>query len=106
MSMKKLTDKDKVERVKREILRALREVKTNKNRAEVLGAVTMAMCYSYAILDADKDDANGIMFVAASVANEVQGVSAKPLFPDLGRQIELPRELVTNDKPKSENPKK
>ncbi len=91
MGLKKLSDTEKVRRAKNEILRALKEAKENSNRAEALGSITQSLAYSYAILDADKDDSNKILFVAASIANEVQKVEVKPLFPSAGKQLELPQ---------------
>lgn len=90
MATKKYSDKDKVERVKVEIARALNEIKTNPNRSEALGSVTMSLSMAYAVLDADKADNQSIMFVAATIANEVQGRLIKTPFSDRGKQLPLP----------------
>lgn len=80
MALKKLTDKEKVERAKRQILRALEEIKGNSNKAEALGFVSGQLAHTYALLDADKDEPMAIVFVAVSILDEISPKERKPIL--------------------------
>jgi len=82
MAMKKMTDKEKVERAKKQVLRALEEIKNNPNKAEVLGFVTGQLAHTFALLDADKADEMGIVFVAVSILDEINPKERKPILSD------------------------
>jgi hypothetical protein len=78
--MNKLTDKIKVERAKKQLLRALEEVRNNSNKVEVLGFVTGQIAHTFAMLDANKDDEMGIVFVAVSILDEINPKERKPIL--------------------------
>lgn len=68
---KKISDKSKVDRAKQAVLRCLEEARGNSNAAQTLSFVLGQLSYVFALLDADSDDEMKIVFVAASVLDEV-----------------------------------
>lgn len=91
MAAKKFTDKEKVERSKRQILRALEEIKNNPNRAEALGFVTGQIAHTFALLDSDTKDEMQIVFVAVQIMDEINPKERKPILgsPTAGDQLPL-----------------
>lgn len=90
MAHKKLTDAKKVERARASLLRALTEIRDNSNRAEVLGFVTGQIAWTFALLDANKEDELGIVYVAAQIMDELEPKEKKPILPPLPGQLSLP----------------
>lgn len=80
MALPKMTDKMKVERAKAQVLRALEEIKNNSNKTEALNFVTGQLAHTYALLDADKVDELGIVFVAVSILDEINPKERKPIL--------------------------
>lgn len=96
---KKFSDKEKIERAKTQLLRALSEVKNNPNKVEALGFVTGQMAHTVALLDSNTRDEMAIVFVAASLLDEVQPSKPKTKFLEdfSATQLEL---VETKDKGK------
>lgn len=89
MAIKKLTDKEKVERAKLQILRALEQIKANENKSETLGYVTGQLAHTYALLDADKADEMAIVFVAVSILDEINPKERKPILGNYAGSTQL-----------------
>lgn len=89
MAIKKLSDKEKVERVKAQVLRALEEAKNNTNKTEALGFITGQLAHIFATLDANRDDAMGIVFVAVSILDEIDPKPRTPILSGGATQLEL-----------------
>lgn len=91
MALKKLTAIEKVERAKKELLRALEEIRDNPNRAECLGFVTGQIAHTFALLDADKADELAIVFVAVSIMDEIAPKKRETILggPTAGEQLPL-----------------
>jgi len=103
MAMSKLTDKEKVNRTKTQVARALRESKYNQNRGEVLGYCVATLARIFATLDADKDDSQSIDFVAAEILAEVTNREKVEHFPADATQLQLGETLGVLDAEKSKN---
>jgi hypothetical protein len=106
----KLTDKEKISRVKASVLRGLSEKKSNPDKGEVLGYLTATLCNIFAILDADKNDYQSIQFVATELWIEVQGEKIRTRLPvsDVA-QLELgeTKGIISESEQKNQNtPKK
>lgn len=86
---KKFTDKEKVERAKAAILRGLEEIRNNSNKAETVGFLTGQLAHTYALLDADKLDEMGIVYVAVQIMDEISPREKKPVLQPLPGQLEL-----------------
>jgi len=86
---KKIPDKNKVERAKQAVLRCLDEARSNSNSNQTLSFVLGQLAYVFALLDADNDDEMRIVFVAASVLDEVQPQERKKYLPARPEQLPL-----------------
>lgn len=101
MALKKLTDKEKIERISARISRALHQSKYNENRIEVLGYCVATLADCYAIIQADKDDNQAITFVGAEVLAEVTKREKVEHFPAEGTQLQLGETMGVLDEQKS-----
>lgn len=93
MAKKGFTDKEKVERAKSGLLRALEEAKNNTNRTEAFGFVIGQIAHTFALLDSDIRDELGIVYVAANIMDEVFPREKKTYLqsPPTGKQLTLPQ---------------
>jgi hypothetical protein len=103
----KLTATVKIERVKMQAARALRESKYNQNKMEVLGYALGTLARIFATLDADKDDGQSIDFVASEILAEVTGRAKQEHFPADATQLQLGETMgVLSEQKSIINPKK
>lgn len=103
MGTKKLTDKQKIDKVKPLLLAALKKRKQDGQGAETLGFVVGAICNAYAILDADKEDFQAVNFVSTQLWMEVTGIQSKEIIPQDATQMQLGQSIGVIDEQTSSN---
>lgn len=96
---KKLTDKAKLERVKRNIELSLWEVENTPGKAVKLNSIIRNLCFAYAVIQTEEDDDMLITHLGGELYRHV---TKSPL-----PQLILPKfSPEDNHEPKSKDPKK